>query len=239
MMSKEQFLRTGFLLGEDGIDKLQNSHVIVFGVGGVGSFAVEALVRAGVGKMTIVDFDVVDVTNINRQLIALHSTVGKEKVAVLKERLLDINPLLEVEAWAEKVLPETVEEFFQQDYDYVIDAIDMVASKLALIEFCTKHNIPIISSMGTGNKLDPSKLTVTDIHKTSTCPLARVMRYELKKRGVKKLEVVYSTETPIKPMIPESVDLGEKRSIPGSTSFVPSSAGLLLASVVVRKLIKS
>lgn len=238
-MSKEQFLRTEFLLGDEGIDKLQGSHVVVFGVGGVGSFTVEALARAGVGKLTIVDFDVVDITNINRQLIALHSTIGKEKVRVLKNRLLDINPELEVEAWAEKVLPETVEEFFQQDYDYVVDAIDMVSSKLALIEFCVNHDIPIISSMGTGNKLDPSKLTVTDIHKTSTCPLARVMRYELKKRGVKKLEVVYSTETPIKPIIPQNVEIGEKRSVPGSTSFVPSSAGLLLASVVVRNLINS
>jgi len=238
-MSKEQFLRTEFLLGDEGIDKLQGSHVVVFGVGGVGSFTVEALARAGVGKLTIVDFDVVDITNINRQLIALHSTIGKEKVWVLKNRLLDINPELEVEAWAEKVLPETVEEFFQQDYDYVVDAIDMVSSKLALIEFCVNHDIPIISSMGTGNKLDPSKLTVTDIHKTSTCPLARVMRYELKKRGVKKLEVVYSTETPIKPIIPQNVEIGEKRSVPGSTSFVPSSAGLLLASVVVRNLINS
>jgi tRNA A37 threonylcarbamoyladenosine dehydratase len=238
-MSKEQFLRTQFLLGEEGIDTLQKSHVIVFGVGGVGSFAVEALARAGVGKLTLVDFDTVDVTNINRQLIALHSTVGREKVQVLKERLLDINPELIVEAWAEKILPETVEAFFQQDYDYVIDAIDMVSSKLALIEFCTGHHIPIISSMGTGNKLDPSKLTVTDVFKTTTCPLARVMRYELKKRGVKKLQVVYSTESPLKPMIPETVAMGEKRSIPGSTSFVPSSAGLLLASVVVQGLINS
>jgi len=238
-MSKEQFIRTQLLLGEEGIDRLQGSHVIVFGVGGVGSFAVEALARAGVGKLTIVDFDVVDVTNINRQLIALHSTVGKEKVAVLKERLADINPSLEVEAWAEKIMPDTVEEFFQQEYDYVIDAIDMVSSKLALIEFCTSHDIPIISSMGTGNKLDPSKLTVTDIHKTSTCPLARVMRYELKKRGVKKLEVVYSTEAPLKPILPESLDMGAKRTVPGSTSFVPSSAGLLLASVVIRRLINS
>jgi len=238
-MSKEQFIRTQLLLGEEGIDRLQGSHVIVFGVGGVGSFAVEALARAGVGKLTIVDFDVVDITNINRQLIALHSTVGKEKVAVLKERLADINPSLEVEAWAEKIMPDTVEEFFQQEYDYVIDAIDMVSSKLALIEFCTSHDIPIISSMGTGNKLDPSKLTVTDIHKTSTCPLARVMRYELKKRGVKKLEVVYSTEAPLKPILPESLDMGAKRTVPGSTSFVPSSAGLLLASVVIRRLINS
>ncbi len=238
-MSKEQFIRTQLLLGEEGIDRLQGSHVIVFGVGGVGSFAVEALARAGVGKLTIVDFDVVDVTNINRQLIALHSTVGKEKVAVLKERLADINPSLVVEAWAEKIMPDTVEGFFQQKYDYVIDAIDMVSSKLALIEFCTSHDIPIISSMGTGNKLDPSKLTVTDIHKTSTCPLARVMRYELKKRGVKKLEVVYSTEAPLKPILPESLDMGAKRTVPGSTSFVPSSAGLLLASVVIRRLINS
>lgn len=238
-MSKEQFLRTQFLLGEDGIKNLQESHVIVFGVGGVGSFAVEALARAGVGKLTIVDFDVIDITNINRQLIALHSTIGRRKVEVLQERLKDINPDIEVVAWAEKMLPETVEAFFQQDYDYVIDAIDMVSSKLALIEFCTKHNIPIISSMGTGNKLDPAKLTVTDVFKTTTCPLARVMRYELKKRGVKKLQVVYSTEPPLKPIIPESIDMAGKRSIPGSTSFVPSSAGLLLASTVVQHLINS
>lgn len=238
-MSRDQFLRTQLLVGEEGINQLQDSHVIVFGVGGVGSFAVEALARAGVGKITIVDFDVVDVTNINRQLIALHSTVGKEKAQVLKERLADINPNLIVEARAEKVLPENIEDFFQEDCDYVIDAIDMVSSKLSLIEYCSKNDIAIISSMGTGNKLDPSKLTVTDVFKTSVCPLARVMRYELKKRGVKRLKVVYSTETPLKPKVPEDMDMGIKRSVPGSTSFVPSSAGLMLASVVIRTLINS
>ncbi len=238
-MSKQQFLRTELLLGEEGIDCLQKSHVIVFGVGGVGSFAVEALARAGIGKLTIVDFDVVDITNINRQLIALHSTIGREKVAVLKERLLDINPNLIVEARAKKVEPENITDFFKEDYDYVIDAIDMVSSKLALLEYCVTNEIKVISSMGTGNKLDPSKLTVTDIHKTSTCPLARVMRYELKKRGVKKLQVVYSTETPLKPIIPENMEMGDKRTVPGSTSFVPSSAGLMLASVVIRTLINS
>lgn len=238
-MSREQFLRTQLLVGETGIDALQKAHVIVFGVGGVGSFAVEALARAGVGKLTIVDFDMVDITNINRQLIALHSTVGMEKVAVLKERLKDINPNLIVEARAEKILPENIEDFFIESYDYVIDAIDMVSSKLALIDHCTKNNIQIISSMGTGNKLDPSKLTVTDLYKTSTCPLARVMRHELKKRGVKKLQVVYSTEAPLKPILPEDLNMGAKRTVPGSTSFVPSSAGLMLASVVIRSLINS
>lgn len=238
-MSREQFLRTQLLIGETGIDTLQKAHVIVFGVGGVGSFAVEALARAGVGKLTIVDFDVVDITNINRQLIALHSTVGMDKVAVLKDRLKDINPDLRVEARAEKVLAENIEDFFTESYDYVIDAIDMVSSKLALIEYCTKNNIQIISSMGTGNKLDPSKLTVTDLYKTSTCPLARVMRYELKKRGVKRLQVVYSTEAPLKPIVPEGLDMGAKRTVPGSTSFVPSSAGLMLASVVIRRLTNS
>lgn len=238
-MSRKQFLRTQLLLGETGIDRLQDSHVAIFGVGGVGSFAVEALARAGVGKITIVDFDVVDITNINRQLIALHSTIGKEKVVVLKERLADINPNLIVEARAEKVMPDTIETFFQEDYDYVIDAIDMVSSKLALLQYCVHNNINVISSMGTGNKLDPSKLTVTDIYKTSTCPLARVMRYELKKRGVKKLQVVYSTEAPLKPILPEDMEMGAKRTVPGSTSFVPSSAGLMLASVVIRTLTNS
>ena len=231
---KDFTMRTSLIVGDEGIDKLEKSNVIVFGVGGVGSFATEALVRAGIGNITIVDFDDVDVTNINRQLPALHSTVGKLKVDVMKERLLDINPDLNIRAVAKKYNKETTDEILIEDYDYVIDAIDMVTSKILLVEECNKKGLTLISSMGMGNKLDPTKIVVTDIYKTHTCPLAKVMRKELKDRRIKKLKVVYSEEQPqeLKKRI-----MNGRKITPGSTSFVPSVGGLTIASVVVNDLL--
>ena len=231
---KEFTMRTSLIIGDEGINKLQNSNVIVFGVGGVGSFAAEALVRAGVGNITIVDFDDVDITNINRQLPALHSTVGKLKVDVMKDRLLDINPDLNIRTVAKMYNKETTDEILIEDYDYVIDAIDMVTSKILLVEECNKKGLTLISSMGMGNKLDPTKIVVTDIHKTHTCPLAKVMRKELKDRRIKKLKVVYSEEQPRE--LKKKIMNGRKVT-PGSTSFVPSVGGLTIASVVVNDLI--
>ena len=223
-MEKNFTTRTGLIIGDEGINKLKNSNVIVFGVGGVGSFAAEAIARAGVGNLTIVDFDDVDITNINRQLPALHSTVGKYKVEVMKDRILDINPDINIKAIREVC----------ENYDYVVDAIDMVTSKIHLIETCKNKGLEIISSMGMGNKLDPTKIEVTDIHKTTICPLARVMRKELKDRKIKKLKVVYSTEQPkeLKKKI-----LNGKKVTPGSVSFVPSVGGLIIASVVINDLL--
>lgn len=231
---KDFTMRTSLIVGDEGIDKLEKSNVIVFGVGGVGSFATEALVRAGIGNITIVDFDNVDVTNINRQIPALHSTVGKLKVDVMKERLLDINPNLNIRTVAEKYNKETTDEILIEDYDYVIDAIDMVTSKILLVEECNKKGLKLISSMGMGNKLDPTKIVVTDIHKTHTCPLAKVMRKELKDRRIKNLKVVYSQEQP--QMLKKKIMNGRKIT-PGSTSFVPSVGGLTMASVVVNDLL--
>lgn len=234
-MNKNFKTRTGLIIGNEGIEKLQNSNVIVFGVGGVGSFAAEAIARAGVGKMTIVDFDDVDITNINRQIPALHSTVGKYKVDVMKDRILDINPNIDIKAIRAKYTAESSEEILCEEYDYVIDAIDMVTSKIYLIETCVKKNLNIISSMGMGNKLDPTKIVVTDIYKTQMCPLAKVMRKELRDRKIKKLKVVYSTEQPVE--LKEKIMNGKKIT-PGSISFVPSVGGLTIASVVVNDLIK-
>lgn len=234
-MKKDFKMRTGLIVGEDGLDKLKNANVIVFGVGGVGSFACEAIVRAGVGNITIVDFDDVDITNINRQIPALHSTVGRYKVEVMKERLLDINPDLNIKAIKKLYNAETSDEILTEDYDYVIDAIDMVTSKIKLIETCKEKGLNIISSMGMGNKLDPTKIVVTDIHKTHTCPLAKVMRKELKDRRIKKLKVVYSEEQPQE--LKKKVMNGRKVT-PGSVSFVPSVGGLTIASVVVNDLLK-
>lgn len=233
---KDFTMRTSLIVGDEGIDKLEKSDVIVFGVGGVGSFATEALVRAGVGNITIVDFDNVDVTNINRQIPALHSTVGKLKVDVMKERLLDINPDLNIRTVAKKYNKETTEEILVENYDYVIDAIDMVTSKILLVEECNKKGLKLISSMGMGNKLDPTKIIVTDIHKTHTCPLAKVMRKELKDRRIKNLKVVYSQE---QPQVLKKKIMNGRKVTPGSTSFVPSVGGLIIASVVVNDLINS
>lgn len=234
-MEKDFKMRTGLIIGQEGLDKLQNSNVIIFGVGGVGSFACEAIARAGVGNMTIVDFDDVDITNINRQIPALYSTVGRYKVDVMKERLLDINPNLNIKTIRKVYSAETSDEILTEDYDYVVDAIDMVTSKIKLIEVCNEKGFKIVSSMGMGNKLDPTKIVVTDIYKTHTCPLAKVLRRELKNRRIKKLKVVYSTEQPIE--LKEKIMNGRKVT-PGSVSFVPSVGGLVIASVVVRDLLE-
>ncbi|MGL5692596.1 MAG: tRNA threonylcarbamoyladenosine dehydratase [Peptostreptococcaceae bacterium] len=234
-MKKDFKMRTSLIVGEDGIEKLNKSNVIVFGVGGVGSFAAEAIARAGVGNLTIVDFDDVDVTNINRQLPALHSTIGKNKVDVMRDRILDINPNINLKAVKNVYNEETSDEILCEEYDYVVDAIDMVSSKIKLIETCKERGFNIISSMGMGNKLDPTKIEVTDIHKTQTCPLARVMRKELKDRRIKKLKVVYSTEQPIEL---KNKIMNGKKVTPGSISFVPSVGGLIIASVVINDLIK-
>lgn len=225
-----EFSRTELLLGQDGLEKLKNAHVAVFGIGGVGSYVTEALARCGVGKLTIVDNDTVNITNINRQLIALHSTVGMKKTEAARARILDINPLAEVTALD---CFYTGSEVDLSGFDYIADAIDTVSAKLALIENAAGLGIPVISSMGTGNKLDPSKLTITDIYKTEMCPLARVMRYELKKRRIKKLKVVYSTEQPREHKA-ESEEVTAKRKTIGSVSFVPPAAGIMIAGEIVR-----
>ena len=225
------FSRAELLLGEEALHKLRSARVALFGIGGVGSFAAEALARGGVGHITLVDGDTVSITNINRQLIALHSTVGKEKTAVMAERIADISPETEVETYPGVYGAENRDLLDFSTYDYVIDAIDTVTSKLILIEEAKKAGVPVISCMGTGNKFHPERFEVTDISKTSVCPLAKVMRKELKVRGIKNVKVVYSKEEPQKPA--ESPETG-KRQIPGSLSFVPPVAGLLLAGEVIR-----
>ena len=233
---KEMFSRTEMLIGADALTKLKNSHVAVFGIGGVGGYIVEALVRAGVGTIDIIDNDTVSISNINRQIIALSSTVGHMKTEVMKNRAIDINPEVKINCIEKFVLPENIGEFDFSSYDYVVDAIDTVSGKLAIIEKAYRENVPVISSMGTGNKLDPARFEVTDIYKTSVCPLARVMRYELKKRGVKKLKVLYSKEEPIKPERQKLTDKG--KAVPGSISFVPPVAGLIIASEIIKDLTK-
>ncbi len=225
------FSRVELLLGEEALEKLRSARVALFGIGGVGSFAAEALARGGVGHITLVDGDTVSITNINRQLIALHSTVGKEKTAVMAERIADISPETEVETYPVVYGAENRDLLDFSTYDYVIDAIDTVTSKLILIEEAKKAGVPVISCMGTGNKFHPERFEVTDISKTSVCPLAKVMRKELKVRGIKNVKVVYSKEEPQKPAA--STETG-KRQIPGSLSFVPPVAGLLLAGEVIR-----
>lgn len=225
------FSRAELLLGEEALEKLRSARVALFGIGGVGSFAAEALARGGVGHITLVDGDTVSITNINRQLIALHSTVGKEKTAVMAERIADISPETEVETYPVVYGAENRDLLDFSTYDYVIDAIDTVTSKLILIEEAKKAGVPVISCMGTGNKFHPERFEVTDISKTSVCPLAKIMRKELKVRGIKNVKVVYSKEEPQKPA--ESPETG-KRQIPGSLSFVPPVAGLLLAGEVIR-----
>lgn len=232
-----QFSRSELLLGQEAMEKLENSHVAVFGVGGVGSYTVEALARCGVGEITLVDNDTVSLTNLNRQLIALHSTVGRLKTDVAKERLFDINPNIKVNSLATFFTPETSDCIDFSVFDYVVDAIDTVSGKIALVQICNNKNIPIISSMGTGNKLDPTKFEVTDIFKTSMCPLAKVMRYELKKRGIKKLKVVYSKEKPKAHKSVTDEEAGNRRSIPASVSFVPPVAGLIIAGEVIKDLV--
>lgn len=228
--------RTEIIIGNKGIDKLNNAKVVVFGVGGVGGFAVEGLVRAGIGNITVVDFDIVDETNINRQIIALHSTIGMNKVELIKNRALDINPNLKITAY-KMLYDETTSDFLlNEDYDFVVDAIDMVKSKLHLIKSCHQRGLKIISSMGMGNKLNPAMIEIDDINKTEMCPLAKIVRREVRKMGIKKLKVVYSKEKPSTVATMET-DKSIKK-VNGSISFVPSSAGLLIASYIVNELIK-
>ena len=220
------FERTEALFGSESMEALARSHVAVSGVGGVGGHVAEALARTGIGKIDLIDKDVVSESNINRQIIALCSTIGRPKVEVMKERILDINPECEVQGYECFFLPETKEQFDFSKYDYVVDAVDTVTAKIALVMACHEVGTPIISSMGAGNKMHPEMFEITDIYKTSVCPLAKVMRKELKARGIKKLKVVYSKEEPVL-----------KRRVPASNAFTPSVAGLLLAGEVIRELI--
>lgn len=234
-MALNEFCRTELLVGEEGINKLHNSKVIVFGIGGVGSFVVEALTRAGVGNLILVDNDTICISNLNRQIHATQATVGMIKVEAMKERVISINPKCNVEAKQVFITADNISEIIPSDVDYVVDAIDTVTSKLALAEYCYKNNINIISSMGTGNKMDPTQFRVSDVFKTKVCPLAKVMRHELRKRGVKKLKVVYSEEMPMTPDKGRAVP-SAKRQTPGSISFVPPVAGMIIGGEVIKDL---
>ena len=243
-----QFSRTELLLGKEAMEKLKNARVAIFGVGGVGGYVSEALVRSGVGAFDLIDDDKVCLTNLNRQIIATRKTVGKYKVDVMKERILEINPDAKVETHKCFFLPENADEFPFEEYDYIVDAVDTVTAKISLVMVAKEKNVPIISSMGAGNKLDASQFKVADIYKTKVCPLAKVMRRELKKRGVKKLKVVYSEEQPTRPIDDMAISCRtncicppgakhkctERRDIPGSLAFVPSVAGLIIAGEVVQ-----
>ena len=228
-----QFSRTELLIGKDGIEKLKKSKVAIFGIGGVGSFVVEGLARVGIYDFVLIDNDTVSLTNLNRQLIATHETIGKDKVEVAKTRILEINPDANVEIFKEFFMPDT-KGIVDNSIDYIVDCIDTVKAKIELVVRANMLNIPIISCMGTGNKLDPTRFEITDIYKTSVCPLAKVMRKELKQRNIKKLKVVYSKEEPIKITTNEE---GKIKNIPGSISFVPSVAGLIIASEIVKDII--
>ena len=232
-----EYSRTELLLGKEGLEKLRSASVMVFGVGGVGSHCIEALARSGVGKLILIDNDTVSLTNINRQSIAYHSTVGKYKTKVMEERIRDICPEIQVVTYELFVLPDNLETLFTEKVDYIIDAIDTVTAKLALVQVAKEKNIPIICSMGTGNKLHPEMFEITDISKTSVCPLCKVMRKELKARGIKKLKVLYSKEIPVDIIdrVTEE-EKGNRRSLPGSVSFVPPVAGLIIAGEVIREL---
>ncbi|MDO5402136.1 MAG: tRNA threonylcarbamoyladenosine dehydratase [Eubacteriales bacterium] len=232
---KEELSRTALLLGDDAMEKLAHSTVAIFGVGGVGGYVAEALARSGVGRLVLTDNDTVSVSNINRQIIALHSTIGRPKVEVIAERLKDINPDIELELHQSFYLPQNHDEYSFKEYAYVVDCVDTVAAKIDIIMESKAAGTPVISSMGAGNKLNPVLFEVTDIYKTSVCPLARVMRYEMKKRGVKGLKVVFSKEAPMKVSAP--LEDNARRSIPGSIAFVPAAAGLVLASEIVRDLL--
>lgn len=230
---QNQFTRTELLIGKDGLEKLKNAKVAVYGVGGVGSYVVEGLARAGVGHIALMDKDYVDITNINRQIHATHNTIGKVKVEVEKQRILEINPKAIVEIYQIDTLEKPEEEIIDSSFTYVVDAVDTVTTKLKLIEKANLENVPIISAMGTANKLDPTKFEVADIYKTSVCPLCKVMRKELKKRNIAKLKVVYSKEEQVK------VEEIEGERILGSISFVPSVAGLIMAGEVIKDIIKN
>lgn len=249
-MAQHSLSRTELLIGKEGLDKLKNAKVVVFGVGGVGSFTVEALARAGVGNLVLIDDDTVCLTNLNRQIHATYNTISKVKVDVMKERVLSINHKCNVITHQTFVTADNISEFITDDVDYVVDAIDTVTAKIALAKYCYENNINIISSMGTGNKFDPTQFKVADVFKTRVCPLAKVMRRELKNRGVKKLKVVYSEEQPTKPRTEDVVTCktgcvctggtkkcAEKRQIPGSISFVPPVAGMILAGEVIKDIV--
>lgn len=233
----EQFSRTELLIGKEGIKKLSKSHVAVFGIGGVGGYVVEALIRSGIGAIDIIDNDTVCESNINRQIYATTKTIGKNKVDVAKERILEINPNIKVKTFQMFFTPQTADEFDFSNYDYIVDAIDTVVGKLSLIEKAKEYEVPIICSMGAGNKLDPTKFEVADISKTSVCPLARVIRTELKKRKIKDVKVVYSKEPPIKPN--STLNSQTNKQTPGSIAFVPSVAGLIIAGEVIKDIISS
>ena len=230
----DQYSRTRMLLGDDAMEALRRSRVAVFGVGGVGGYVVEALARSGVGALDLIDNDVVALTNLNRQIIATHDTLGRAKVDVARERVLAIDPACAVRTYQTFFLPETADAFDFSAYDYVVDAIDTVAGKLTIIERARSAGTPVISALGTGNKLDPSRLAIGDIYETSVCPLARVMRHELRRRGVARLKVLWSSEEPIVPLPTEEET--ERRGLPGSTAFVPPAGGLLIAAEVVKDL---
>ena len=232
-----EYSRSELLIGSEAMERLRRASVLVFGVGGVGSHCIEALARGGIGHLILVDSDTVSITNINRQSIALHSTVGQYKTKVMKEKIRDIDPAIRVDTYETFVLPDNVETVFREQPDYVIDAIDTATAKLAVIEYAQRNGIPVISSMGTGNKLHPELFEVADITKTSVCPLCRVMRRELKGRGIAHLKVVYSKEKPVDTSGRETgEEPGARRSVPGSISFVPPAAGLLIAGEVIREL---
>lgn len=251
-MAQHSLSRTELLIGKEGLDKLSSSKVVVLGIGGVGSYTVEALARAGVGTLILVDDDAVCLTNINRQIIADYSTIGKDKVEVMKDRILQINKKCNVITHKTFITEENMGEIISEDVDYVVDAIDTISSKIALAVWCKEHNVRLISSMGTGNKMDPTQFKIADLYDTKVCPLAKVMRYELKRRGVNKLKVLYSEEKPLKPKLEEVITCKEgcvcsggssrrcalKRQIPGSISFVPPVAGLIIGGEVIKDLIE-
>lgn len=235
----DPYSRAAFLLGDEGLAKLKNATVAVFGLGGVGGYAVEGLVRCGVGGLELVDHDTISITNINRQILATSKTVGMDKAEAARQRVLEIDPTVRVAARKEFFGPDTAHLFDFSGYDYVVDAIDTVTGKLALIKAAQDAGVPIISCMGTGNKLDPTKFQIADITKTSVCPLARIMRKECVKRGIRHLKVLFSTEDPISPVATSHEELPEgRRALPGSVSFVPSVAGLMIAGEVIKDLIK-
>ena len=236
---KEELLRTAMLLGEGAVEKLTKARVAIFGIGGVGGYTLEALARAGVGQLDLIDSDTVSRSNINRQILATQSTVGMPKVEAGRHRVLDINPDCQVRSWEIFYTPETADQFDFTEYDYIVDAIDTVTGKLQLVKAAQEAGTPIISCMGTGNKLDASAFEVSDISKTTMCPLARIMRKELNKRGIKHLKVVYSKEEALSPTgWEEEAKLLGKRQIPGSVAFVPGAAGLILAGEVIKDLVK-
>lgn len=240
---QEQYIRTQYLLGEAAMERLRNARVAVFGVGGVGSYTVEALARTGIGTLDLIDNDTVCLSNLNRQIIATHSTIGQYKVDVAADRIRDIDPAIKVNTYKTFFLPENANQFDFSQFDYVVDAIDTIAAKLELITQAKKANVPIISSMGTGNKLDPTQFQVTDLSKTSMCPLARVMRRECHKRGIDHVKVIYSREEAITPLDENGNSIpapegSSRRSVPGSCAFVPSVAGLIIAGEVIKDLCK-